>query len=103
MEQNKSMDKSSFDSMRQQQGINTQPPNYTNRNFPNQNDRMMQDSINRMMQANKNVYSQFPSYGPYGSNPFGGMSQMHMAQFRNQMPFSMPPPGGIPYILQGYP
>ena len=45
MDQNKSMDKSSFDSMRQQQGINTQPPNYTNRNFPNQNDRMRNSPI----------------------------------------------------------
>jgi hypothetical protein len=30
------------------------------------------------------------------------MNPMHMTQFRNQMPFQMAPPGGIPYILQGF-
>jgi hypothetical protein len=32
------------------------------------------------------------------------MNQMHIPpQFRNQMPFNMPPPGGIPYMVPGYP
>jgi len=56
------------------------------------------------MEANKNanVFGQFPNYGSYTSAPFNGMNPMHMAQFRNQMPFQMAPPGGIPYILQGF-
>jgi hypothetical protein len=30
------------------------------------------------------------------------MNQMHMPQYRNQMPYSMPPQGALPYMMSGY-
>ncbi len=97
------MDKASMDSMRQQQqAAISHPPNFANRNLPNPNDRVVQENLNRMMEANKNVFIQYPNYGPYVASPYAGMNQMHMPQFRNQMQYSMPPPGGIPYMMHGY-
>lgn len=55
-----------------------------------------------MMEANKHMFGQYGNYGNYGSSAFGGMSQMQMAQFRNQLPYSMPPPGGIPFMMHSY-
>ncbi len=64
---------------------------------------MMQENYNRMFEANKKVYSPFQGYSPYQANPFAAMNPMHMPQqFRNQMPFNLPPPGGIEYLMQGF-
>ncbi len=57
--------------------------------------------MGRMMEASR-LYGHYNNYGPYISSPFSNINQMHMIQFRNQMPYSMPPPGGIPYMIQSY-
>jgi hypothetical protein len=84
------------------QGTNSQPGSYGVRNMPNHPiERMMPEGMGRMMEPNR-MYGQYNNYGPYGSSPFTDINQMHMAQFRNQMPYSMPPPGGLCYMMQGY-
>lgn len=56
-----------------------------------------------MIEANKKAYVPFPNYSPYPPSPFTAMNPMHMPpQFRNQMPFNLPPPGGIEYMMHGY-
>lgn len=56
------------------------------------------------MEANKNLYNTFhQGYNPYQPNPFMSPNHMQFGQhFRNQLPFSIPPPGGISYMLQGF-
>ena len=58
--------------------------------------------MHRMVDPSRNVFSQYSNYGPYGSSPFGGMNQMHMPEYRNQMSYSMPPQGALPYMMSGY-
>jgi hypothetical protein len=59
--------------------------------------------MHRMAEPSRSVFSQYPNYGPYGSSPFGNMNQMHMSQYRNQMTYSIPAQGGLPYLMPGYP
>ena len=84
------------------QSANLQSGSYGARNMSSHpNDRMMPEGMGRMMEPSR-MYGQYNNYGQYGSSLFTDISQMHMAQFRNQIPYSMPPPGGIPYMMQGY-
>lgn len=64
----------------------------------------MQQNYNRFLEANKNIYNPYhQAYNPFQPNPFMSPNPMQYSQqFRNQLPFSIPPPGGISYMLPGF-
>lgn len=65
---------------------------------------LLQDNYKRMMDMNKTPFpNPFGAYGGYQpANSFPDISRMGITQFPGQIPFPMPPPGGIPYLLQPY-
>lgn len=64
----------------------------------------IQQNYNRMIEANKNIYHPYHQpYHSYQPNPYLAANHVQFPQqYRSQMPFTIPPPGGIPYMFQGY-